>query len=98
MTAPTYVRSSGPHVAERLRPAPDSEDAQRLAVLADDPSSGWRVEDVPVPGSAPLTARPPQAADKAQWVAWAVACGADQADAEQATKAQLIEQYGRGDA
>lgn len=98
MVAPTYVRSSGPHVAERLRPAPGSVLAQRLAALADDPSSGWRVEDVPLPGSAPLVARPPQVADKAAWVAWAVACGANQADAEQATKAALIEQYGKGDA
>lgn len=95
---PTYVRSAGSHVAQRVRPAPGSEDAQRLAALADDPSSGWRVQAVPVPGSAPLSARPPQAADKAVWVAWAVTCGADQAEADAATKAALIDTYGRGDA
>lgn len=44
------------------------------------------------------TERPPQAADKAAWVAYAVVCGAQQADAEAATKASLIEQYGKGDA
>jgi hypothetical protein len=98
MERPTYVRSSGPHVAVRLRPALGSEDAQRLAALADDPSSGWRVEAVPVPGSAPLASRPPQAADKAQWVSWAVACGAGEVAADLMTKAQLIEQYGKGDA
>lgn len=50
------------------------------------------------PGGAPLAARPPQAASVADWRAWAVACGATQADADDATKAQLIEQYGKGDA
>lgn len=96
--APVYVRSAGPHVAQRVRPAPGSEDAQRLAALADDPSSGWRVEAVPVSGSAPLAGRPPQAAPVAEWRAWAVACGAGQAEVDAATKAQLIDQYGRGDA
>lgn len=94
----TYVRRAGQHVAERVRPVPGSPDAQRLAAAADDPESPWQREDVPVPGSAPLASRPPQAAPVADWRAWAVACGANQADAEQATKAQLIEQYGRGDA
>lgn len=98
MVAPTYVRRSGQHVAERVRPAPGSPDAQRLAAAADDPESPWQREDVPVPGSAPLAARPPQAAPVAEWRTWAVACGATQDDADAATKAALIEQYGKGDA
>jgi hypothetical protein len=96
MVVPTYVRRVGHLVAERIRPEPGSPDAQRLAALADDPSSGWQCEAVPEP--APPAGRPPQAADKAAWVAYAVTCGADQAEAEGATKAALIEQYGKGDA
>lgn len=97
MTRPTYVRSSGPHVAERLRPAEGSEDAQRLAALADDPSSGWRIEDVPEPvADQPPAGRPPQAADKAAWVDYAVSQGADRAEAEGATKVALIDTYGKG--
>lgn len=38
--------------------------------------------------------RPAKAAPKAEWVAYAVAQGAAQEDAEQATKEQLIERYG----
>jgi hypothetical protein len=94
--SPTYVRSSGPHVAERVRPADGSEDAQRLAALADDPSSPWRVEDVPEPDGKPTgSGRPPQAAAKDAWVAYAVSCGASQADADAVTKAALIELYGK---
>lgn len=94
MGRPTYVRCSGPHVAERVQPADGSEDAQRLAALADDPSSGWRVEDEPEPAAAPA-GRPPQAAAKDAWVAYAVSCGAEQADADAATKAALIDRYGK---
>ncbi|MEU8950901.1 hypothetical protein [Streptomyces sp. NPDC048489] len=43
--------------------------------------------------NAPATA-PGRSASKAEWVAHAVALGLDQADAEQLTKEQLIEQYG----
>lgn len=38
--------------------------------------------------------RPPQAAAKELWVAYAVACGADQTAAEAMTKADLITRYG----
>lgn len=92
MDQPTYVRMSGHHVAERIRPVPGSDDAQRLAALADDPSSGWSREDVPEPVQP--AGRPPQAAAKDLWVAYAVACGADQSEAEGMTKADLITQYG----
>jgi hypothetical protein len=97
MGAVTYVRRAGQHMAERIRPVPGSPDEQRLSALADDPSSPWHVEDEPEPVTEPA-GRPPQAADKAAWITWAVACGAEQADAEAATKAALIEQYGKGDA
>jgi len=41
----------------------------------------------------PATA-PARSASKAEWIAYAVTQGADQADAEQLTKEQLTEQYG----
>jgi hypothetical protein len=91
-----YVRMAGHHVAERIRPVPGSPDALRLAAEADDPSSPWTVEAVP--GSASLDARPAQAAAKDAWVSWAIACGADPADADAMTKADLITEYGKGDA
>jgi hypothetical protein len=37
---------------------------------------------------------PAKSAPKADWVAFAVAQGADEADAEALTKAELVEQYG----
>jgi hypothetical protein len=37
---------------------------------------------------------PAKSATKADWVAFAVALGADEAEAEVLTKAELIEQYG----
>ncbi|MFJ3867905.1 hypothetical protein [Streptomyces nigra] len=37
---------------------------------------------------------PARSAHKADWIAYAVTQGADQDDAEQLTKEQLIEQYG----
>lgn len=59
----------------------------------------WTV--VATGAGAPVTAEqvaageaPAQSADKATWVEHAVASGADRAEAEKLTKAQLIEQYG----
>jgi hypothetical protein len=40
------------------------------------------------------TKPPARSASKAEWVAYAVASGTDQDDAEQLTKEQLIEQHG----
>lgn len=45
---------------------------------------------------APPTTAPAQSADKATWVGWAVVQGATPDDAEAATKADLIEKYGKG--
>lgn len=88
-----YVRASGPYIAERVRPVPGSPEAGVYAALAADPASGWReVADEP-----PAPAGPPaKSAAKAEWVAWAVVQGADQAEAEKATKDDLISAYGGG--
>lgn len=86
-----YQRTSGGHVAESLRPMPDSEEAAELDKLAADPASGWRrVDEAP-----PAPAGPPaKSASKADWVAYAVAQGADEAEAEKTTKDELISAYG----
>ncbi|MFJ7337876.1 hypothetical protein ACIQUU_32085 [Streptomyces sp. NPDC101116] len=44
--------------------------------------------------SGPDAERPARSAHKADWIVYAVAQGADEADADKATKEQLIEQYG----
>lgn len=44
--------------------------------------------------SGPDAERPARSASKAEWFAYAVAHGADEAEADAATKQQLIEQYG----
>jgi hypothetical protein len=60
-----------------------------------------RYHDQAPPGTAPegdngpaALERPARSASKAEWIAYAVAQGAEQDDAEAATKEQLIEQYG----
>ena len=42
MAGVMYVRGSGGHVAERVRPAEGSPEATELQALAADPASGWR--------------------------------------------------------
>lgn len=86
-----YVRASGPYIAERVRPVPGSLEAEHYAALAADPASGWNAvaEEPPAPAGPPA-----KSAAKAEWIAWAVAQGADQADAEKATKDELITIYG----
>ncbi|MEV1204439.1 hypothetical protein [Microbispora rosea] len=50
-----YERTSGDHVAERVRPVPGSDEETRLERLAADRTDGWRrVDDEPVK---PKTAR-----------------------------------------
>ena len=57
---------------------------------------GWKHIDeaaLTAPPAAPV--RPAQAATKAEWVAWAVAQGADPDEADAATKADLVAAYGK---
>lgn len=90
-----YVRGSGAHAAERVQPEPGSDEEKRLQALADDPASGWRRLDEPAPEPDDPVSRPAKSASKADWVAWAVANGAEQAEAEKATKDDLIAAYGQ---
>jgi hypothetical protein len=94
-----YERGVAGHVAERVRPEPGSDAEARLQVLADNPASDWRRIDDPKPAeqverSGP--SRPAKSAAKGAWVEWAVAQGADRAEAEKATKDDLIAAYGGG--
>ncbi|MEU8556024.1 hypothetical protein AB0C80_18810 [Streptomyces anthocyanicus] len=86
----TYERSSGAHVAERIRAVPGSEEDQRLSELVAKGSDGWRRTDV---GTEPAV-RPNKSASKKDWVAYAVSQGADEAEAESATRDELAEAYG----
>lgn len=75
------------------------ERSRRLDALAN-----WDLTSRPEPGDEPKEQAPPappepptrpaDSAPKAAWIAWAVQSGADQADAEKATKPELITQYG----
>ena len=91
-----HVRGEGGMVIAMDLPLPDHID-ERLAkgllqrVNTDGtPYTGEPDERV----AAPPDKAPPQAAAKAEWVGWAVACGADPDAAEAMTKADLIEKYG----
>ncbi|KAB2384753.1 hypothetical protein [Actinomadura montaniterrae] len=89
-----YARGTGAHDAERVQPEPGSDEEKRLQALADDPVSGWRRVDEPEPEPV-APSRPAKSAPKGDWVAWAVANGAEQAEAEKATKDDLIAAYGQ---
>ncbi|MEV0660131.1 hypothetical protein ACIBI3_02340 [Actinomadura luteofluorescens] len=89
-----YARGAGDHQAERVQPEPGSEEEARLQALADDPASGWRRLDDPEPAEESEPSRPAKSAAKGAWVEWAVSQGADRAEAEKATKDDLIAAYG----
>lgn len=92
---------SGPGVAGLMFDAGYAE-TDDPAVIAYARRHGYTVEDEDEPPHPPPsgdtgpddTERPARSASKAEWVAYAVAQGADQDDAEQSTKDALIEQYG----
>ena len=93
-----YERGSGAHVAERVRPVPGSEEAERYAALAAASGSGWRcVEADPEPEEdeqEPRLERPAKSAVKADWVAYAQAVAPETGGLDELTKEQLIELYG----
>lgn len=81
-----FERPAGAGVAERVRPAPGSDEEKHLERLAADRTDGWRK----VPGDEQAT-RPAQSAPKADWVAYAITRGISREEAEAMTKAELIE-------
>lgn len=93
-----YQRGNGGHVAEREQPEPASDREKELQALVDSGKGNWsRVEDAE-PESAGQDGgeakRPAKSASKEEWVAYAVAQGADEAEAKKATKDDLIQAYG----
>lgn len=86
-----YQRGAGGHVAEREQPEPGSDREKELEALAKDGASDWhRVE----PAAPAEPKRPGKTDNKAAWVDWAVAEGAERIEAEKATKDDLIKAYG----
>lgn len=73
-------------------PVPEPEPAPEPVEVADrEPVPDMKLEPEPeVPGGPPRPAAP-----KAEWVEWALQQGADQIDANNATKQQLMELYGQ---
>lgn len=72
------------------------------AALAYCRSAGYTIEptddqadEAPAAEAPNLTpSRPTTSGTKAEWVAWAVACGADPQEADRLTKQQLVDTYG----
>lgn len=93
-----YERGSAGFVADRVRPVPGSEAAERYAALAADPASGWRcVEPDPAPEPEPVVLeQPAKSASKADWKAYAISQGMDEVDAEKATRDELAAKYAEG--
>ena len=92
-----YERGSGGHVAERVRPEPGSESAEKYAALAAAPGSGWRCVEPDVEPETTVTERPAKSAVKADWVAYAQAVDPQTGGLDELTKDQLIELYGGED-
>lgn len=92
-----YERGSGGHVAERVRPVPGSDEAERYAALAADPATNWRCVEAdaePEEGPQGPPERPAKSAVKGDWVAYAQAVDPDTGGLDELTKDQLIELYG----
>lgn len=98
MSESIYIKGEGGMVIKMDLPLP-SHIAQRLTkgqihrVNADGTPYTGLESAGPVQGP-PLT-QPAQSAQKADWVGWAVVCGADAEEADAMTKADLIEKYGQ---
>lgn len=92
-----YQRGSGDHVAERVQPEPGSEEEQRLSDLVARGEGGWHRLDEALAEPGPVVLeRPAKSASKADWVAYAVQEGADQAEAEGKTRDELAALFAEG--
>ncbi|MGW1979218.1 hypothetical protein [Streptomyces sp. NPDC001889] len=91
-----YERDSGAHVAERVRPAPGSREAERYAALVADPASGWHCAESEREPEPEALERPAKSGSKADWVAFAVQSGMGAGAAEAMTRDQLAELHMEG--
>jgi hypothetical protein len=93
-----YQRGTGDHIAERVQPEPGSEEEQRLEELVARGESGWhRVDSEPAAETGPVVLeRPAKSASKADWKAYAIQEGMDEAEAEKATRDELAAKYADG--
>lgn len=89
-----YQRGSGDHVAERVQPEPGSEEERRLEELVARGEAGWHRPDDEPP--AVVLERPAKSASKADWLAYAVVQGADEAEAEGKTRDELAALFAEG--
>jgi hypothetical protein len=88
-----YERRSGAFVAEREQPEPGSDREKELQGYVDAGTGNWsRVDEAAPAPDAPK--QPAKTASKGDWVDWAVSQGAERAEADKATKDDLIKAYG----
>lgn len=86
-----YVRASGGHVAERVRPEPGSDHEAELDRLAEDPATNWRRVDEP--DSEPEPEAPARNASADDWRAYAVAHGMPPDEAGEYSRDKLVRLY-----
>jgi len=86
----TVTYPGGSYKPGQLGADPFEIDGSNAALVAYYRAEGAAVTGVP----GEEDERPSASAKKAEWVAFAVAQGVDEADAEALTKAELVEQYG----
>lgn len=90
-----YVRGEGGMVIEMDLPLPDHiEHRLKAGHLRHVNADGTRREPVDGEPGAPPAETPGPRASKADWAAWAVACGATPDEAEGMTRQDLIDAYG----
>lgn len=92
-----YERGVGGHVAEREQPEPGSDREKELQGLVDAGKGNWSLVGEETHASSEGDdgpQRPAKTDNKAAWVDWAVSQGAERAEADKATKDDLIKAYG----
>lgn len=92
------VVAPGVHAAPPapIVPGPVSDDPDEQQAKETDVAQRVLVDGEPATVVAEVS-RPAQSANKAAWVDYAVSQGADRGEAEESTKAELIDEYGRDD-
>ena len=98
MVATAWYRGEGGSVMQMDLPLPEGI-AQRVKAgaivrVAGPDGAPYAPAEGDAPAPAPPTTRPLDSALKADWVAWAVACGADYETVTGATRHDLIDKYG----
>ena len=86
---PKGLKPGDVHVDDTDRQAADETELARRVLVEGEPKTEAALEVVGAPTEAPA-----KSASQKAWAAWAISQGADAAEAEAATRKELIERYG----